>query len=124
MKILNFALIALLAASFCFAEEAGLTGKDYLKLSKRQRMESVGDLIFDARRSGVTIKKTPRFYCEKLDTLYGKNPDMAKRPLVLDLKTLIIMEYDWQQKGMDKDKLARDWLGEELYKANKARLGK
>jgi len=124
MRILNFALIVLLAASFCLAEEAGLTGKDYLKLAKRQRLEAVGDLIFDAKRGGITIKKAPIFYCEKLDAFYRKNPNMTKEPLAVVVKTLIIMEYDWQQKGVDKDKLACEWLGEESYKANKARLRK
>ncbi|MBN1526219.1 MAG: hypothetical protein JW919_01355 [Candidatus Omnitrophica bacterium] len=124
MKILNFALAVLLTASFCLAEEAALTGKDYLKLAKRQRLERAGDLIFDAKRAGVTIKKAPSFYCEKLDVFYKKHPDMVKEPLAVVLKTLIIIEYDWQQKGVDKDKLAREWLGEESYKANKARLRK
>ena len=124
MRILNMAVAFLLLSTLLFAEEAGLTGKDYLKLAKRQRLEAVGDLIFDAKSGGITIKKAPIFYCEKLDAFYRKNPSMTKESLAVVLKTLIIMEYDWQQKGVDKEKLACEWLGEESYKANKARLRK
>jgi len=34
-----------------------------------------------------------------------------------------LIEYDWGQKGLDKDLLARKWLGKELYQTNKFRLG-
>ncbi|MBU1809369.1 MAG: hypothetical protein KJ661_07430 [Candidatus Omnitrophica bacterium] len=29
------------------------------------------------------------------------------------------MEYNWDQRGADKDLLAKKWLGEDLYKTNK-----
>ena len=47
---------------------------------------------------------------------------MKTQQLAIVLKTLIIMEYDWTQKGVDKDQLARQFLGDALYKQNKARL--
>ncbi len=53
-----------------------------------------------------------------------KHPDFAKEALFTVLKTIIIMEYDWDKKGLDKDLLARKWLGGgELYQTNKFKLG-
>jgi hypothetical protein len=49
---------------------------------------------------------------------------MKDEDLTKVLKTLIIMEYDWKQKNVDRDELARQWLGEEGYKANLQRLGR
>lgn len=100
------------------------TGQDYLKLSKRQRVKMVTSYIQAAKANGVTIKQSPVFYCKKLDSSYASRPDLSKEGLDHVLKTMIIMEYDWTEKGVDKEKLARDWLGEESYQSNKARLGK
>lgn len=124
MKTLSVLIGIVLAATWVFAAEAAFNGNDYLKLSKRQRVSTVSDLIQGAKKGGVIVKKDPVFYCRGLDSLYAKNPKMKSEPLVTVLKTLIIMEYDWDQKGVDKEKLARDWLGETSYKANKSRLAK
>lgn len=124
MKILSIMVGLAFMATSVFAAETTFTGNDYLKLSKRQRVSTVSGLIQGAKKGGVTIKKDPVFYCKGLDNLYAKNPKMKAEPLITVLKTLMIMEYDWDQKGMDKEKLARNWLGEPSYNANKARLNK
>jgi hypothetical protein len=123
-KILNVAIVALLAASLCAAEQAAFTGRDYLKLSKSRRLDTVTGYIKDAEKSGIVIRNLPVFYCKKLDAFYDKHRDLEKETLPVTLKTLIIMEYDWQEKGVDKDRLAKEWLGEDVYKANKARREK
>ena len=124
MKVLNAAIALFLIAGLSFAEESAFTGQDYLKLSKRQRVDIVTSYINDAKEGGVVIKNKPVFYCRKLDAFYDKHNDMKKESLPIVLKTLVIMEYDWQQKGVDKDKLAKEWLGDDLYTANKTRLEK
>lgn len=124
MKILSIMIGLVFMVTNVFATETAFTGNDYLKLSKRQRVSEVSGLINNAKKGGVTIKKDPIFYCKGLDNLYAKNPKMRMEPLATVLKTIVIMEYDWSQKGVDKEKLARDWLGEASYKANKSRLNK
>lgn len=83
----------------------------------------MSSFIENGKERGVIITKGPAFYCWKLDVFYVKHPDFAKEALFIALKTLIVMEYDWETKGIDKDLLARKWLGEELYQTNKLRLG-
>lgn len=106
------------------AEQAVFTGVDYLKLSKTQRVEAVKRFETVAKQQGITITKDPIFYCMRLDTFYAKHPAMQKESLDSVIKTLVIMEYDWSQKGVDKDTLAKQWLGNDLYTANKARINK
>lgn len=117
-------VVAMLSAASLFAAQGVFTGADYLKLSKPQRVNTVKMFKEEAGKQGAIISKDPIFYCQKLDAFYAKNPKMAGESFVKTLKTLAIMEYDWAQKGVDKDTLARQWLGDDLYKANKARLGK
>ena len=125
-KALSLIVITLLASSVVFAQGAGqaLTGNDYLAMTRYGRVQTVTSLINGAKEGGVKIKQTPVSYCKRLDTFYGKHPDMKSRELAIILKTLIIMEYDWAQKGVDKDQLARQFLGDKLYRENKARLSK
>ena len=124
-KILSLAVVILFVSSCVFAQSAKEpTGNDYLAMTKNVRAQTVSSLINDAKKGGVTIKQTPVSYCKRLDRLYEKHPDMKSKQLATVLKTLIIMEYDWDQKGVDKDQLARQYLGENLYQKNKARLSK
>jgi len=124
MKRFTVVVLTILSlAAYSSAAETVFTGNDYLKLSKKDRVSTVSNLISGAKKGGVAIKKTPVFYCKALDNAYAKQPKIKGEPLITILKTLMIMEYDWDQKGVDKEKLARDWLGDSSYKANKTRLG-
>lgn len=115
-----------LVSSSSFAESQSthkqFTGDDWLRLTKRQRVETVTSFIQSARAKGIVIKKAPLFYGQQLDAFYEEHPSLSSEPVAVVLKTIMIMEYDWAVKGLDKDALARKWLGEELYKKNKARL--
>lgn len=117
-------VVAMMVAASLFAAQGTFTGYDYLKLGKPQRVNTVKMFKEEAGKQGTVISKDPIFYCKKLDAFYAKNPKMANESFVKTLKTLIIMEYDWSERGVDKDALARQWLGDDLYKANKTRLGK
>ncbi len=124
-KIVAVAAAAVLVASFALAEQAKqFTGNEYLALAKQKRVEIVAALIRDAKAGSVRIQQTPVSYCRRLDAFYVKHPDMKAQQVAVVLKTLIIMEYDWEQGGVNKDTLARQWLGENAYRQNRARLGK
>ena len=98
------------------------TGNDYLNLSKKQRVAMISKMINEAGKAGIAISKTPVYYCKAIDNFYDKSPNMKAQPFNNVFKTLIIMEYDWDQQGVDKEVLAKKWLGDDLYKSNKARI--
>lgn len=124
-KIVYLALVAvILCAGIVCAEQAAFTGADYLKLTGPQRVAVVNSFKANVKKQGVEIKKDAVFYCKNLDGFYAKNPKMQRETFDKIMQTLAIMEYDWSQKGIDKDDLARTWLGENTYNANKARLKK
>ena len=121
-KIIPILITALcLSAGIAFADGKPITGNDWIKVDKKAHVQLVTDFIRQAKKEGVTISKGPVFYCQKLDKLYERKPNMLKEPVWKVLKTSIIMEYDWKQKGVDQDKLAKEWLGEKLYNKNKER---
>ena len=124
-RLITLALVSALTVSAVFAAETrAFTGNDYLRLTNKGRLDAVTALINDAKAGGVKIRKTPVSYCKKLDALYLSDPAMRDKPLATVLKTLIIMEYDWAEKGVNKEKLARQWLGDNVYEQNKARFGR
>ena len=99
----------------------GFTGNDYIKLSKRDRQKLITDFIDAAKRSGVTIRNLPVFYCRKVDDLYGRKPNLLPKPLVDVLMMHIVMAYDWSEPDIDPDSLARAYLGAQAYSANRSR---
>ena len=119
-----FVMALVVSSIACAAQPKELTGNDYLAMPKKDRLATVTALINGARQGGVTIKQQPLQYCKKLDAFYAKRAEMKTEPLAVVLKMLIVMEYDWAQKGVDKDAFARQWLGDKLYQDNKARLKK
>ncbi len=98
------------------------TGNDWARLTKQEKTETIAAFITAAKKNGVTIKNLPAFYVSQLDAFYKKHPDLMNEKLGNVLKTLIVMEYDWEVKGLTKDTIAREWLGEALYNKNKARM--
>ena len=118
------ALIAILGVTaVACAEQQQFTGNDYLKLTPKQRVAMVSKMINQAGEKGIAVQKSPKYYCNKLDGFYQKSPDMKAQPFADVLKTLMVMEYDWDQPGVDKETLAKKTLGDEFYAANKARVG-
>ena len=118
-----FALIAILCiATAACAQQQPFTGNDYLKLSPKQRVSMVAKMINQAGEKGIAVQKSPKYYCNKLDGFYQKSPTMKAQPFADVLKTMMVMEYDWDQPGVDKEALAKKTLGDDLYTANKTRL--
>lgn len=119
--------LVLIISIFIFASvaaAAGFTGNDWAKLRNAQKVNEVKSFISSLGAQGVTIKGNPVTYCKKLDEFYASNPELKKEQVAATLKTLIVMEYDWEIKGADKDATARQWLGADLYKKNKERIGR
>jgi len=116
------------AASAVWAQAAEkpvqFTGKEWLSLKKADRVKSITTSIRTGKERGIVIKKSPQFYSAKIDAFYEAHPDLINESVASVLKTAIVMEYDWEQEGVDKDALAKKLLGEELYAKNKSRLGK
>lgn len=125
-KIFAVIMISVLLAPAAWAADSQgqFTGSDYLKLTNRDKIQLVAVSIANVKKEGVSIKSSPVFYCQKLDSFFMTHPEYKKEAVGKVLKTLIIMEYDWAQKGVDKDALAKEWLGDEVYRQNKRRTGR
>jgi hypothetical protein len=123
-KVFAALLIIVFCAGIVFAQARPVTGGDWLKVDKKTRIQLVKNFVRDVKKEGVTVFKDAVFYCQKLDKLYATKPSLLTEPVWKVLKTAIIMEYDWNEKGVDQDTLARQWLGEKLYDKNKERHGK
>ena len=121
-------IIALLIISIFLGaglvKAASFTGNDWMKMKNARKVEEVKAYIKTLCSQGVLVKLDPVYYCKRLDRLYGKHPNLKNKEVANTLKTLMIMEYDWEEKGVDKDALAKEWLGPELYEKNKKRRGK
>lgn len=114
-KLIIALLITALSAGIAFAQAKPATGNDWMKVDKKTRIQLVKDFMKDVKKENVTISKDAKFYCQKLDKLYAKKPNLLTEPVWKVLKTAMIMECDWKVKGKDPDAIARDWLGEDLY---------
>jgi hypothetical protein len=123
-KVIAITLAVLLFTAPALAQGREVTGNEWLKVDQKSKLVLVNDFIKQMKAQGVTISKGAEFYCKKLDRVYTKKPNLVSEPVWKVLKTAIIMEYDWKQKGVDPDQLAKDWLGDEPYKKNKARRAK
>lgn len=124
--VVSLTCFTFLATSAAHGQQAAVrkqfAGDDWFNLSSRQRVDAVSSFIKTAAKRDIIIKKDPEFYCRQVDAFYNSKAELKAQPLSVVLKTTMIMEYDWDVKGADKDELARKWLGEDLYRKNKNRI--
>ncbi len=99
-------------------------GKDYMGLNESMRKKLLGFFIRAGVEEWVTVSKSPEYYSGKLTAFYNSHRNLEAQPFLDVLLTLIIMEYDWTEEGIDKEALAREYLGDSVYKANKYRSQK
>ncbi|MDD5428537.1 MAG: hypothetical protein PHI58_04795 [Candidatus Omnitrophica bacterium] len=121
------AAVSIFVFAFIFsaaADAALFTGNDWMKLSNAKKVAEVKAFISDVRSQGIVVKGDPVEYAKRLDRVYKKHPDLLAKEVAKTLKTVMIMDYDWEIKGMNKDTIAKQWLGEELYNKNKLRREK
>jgi hypothetical protein len=74
-------------------------------------------------KQGVVIRKDPAAYVQMIDSMILGNAEMLKTPFENILKVSAIAEYDFDN-GQDKDRMARQVLGETVYQENRKRLGR
>lgn len=75
--------------------------------------------IFRERENSV-ILNSPSFYVSRVDDALNNNPTMKSLSLPVILKISAVMEYDFYN-GQDKEKLAQEILGPQIYEMVKAR---
>lgn len=125
-RIIIALLITVLFAGPALAQanRVPITGNEWLKVDKQTRGQLVKDFMRDVKKEGVTISKSAEFYCQKMDKLYAKKPNLLPEPVWKVLKTAMIMECDWKVKGKDPDVIAKEWLGDKLYNKWKKKFKK
>ena len=120
ISVISFVAVSLFLGAGT-AKAASFNGYGWQKLKNAQKVEEIKFFIRSLRSNGIIVKLDPVYYCKRLDGVYAKHPNIKNEEVSKTLKTLIIMEYDWEEKGVDKDLLAKQWLGEDLYSKNKMR---
>lgn len=71
-------------------------------------------------QQNCAVLNSPEFYAQKIDENIARDPGMATLPLQLVIRILAVMEYDFYN-GQDKEALALQTLGQDLYERNKTR---
>jgi hypothetical protein len=93
-----------------------------LLIDNQAKMSTMSEFIERFRKMGANIYKQPSHYVEMLDEMSSQNPQMLLKPFPEVLQIIAVMEYDFDLKGMDRDRLALQLLGPDFYAANKRRL--
>ncbi len=87
--------------------------------------ENKRDFIHNLRQTfeekdNVLIKKPTDYYVKMIDKVVESAPQAASLKLGAIFKTIVIIEYDFDE-GIDKDKTAKQWLGEYYEKLKEYR---
>jgi hypothetical protein len=93
-----------------------------LLIDNQAKLSTMNEFIERFRKMGANIYKQPGHYVEMLDEMSSQNPQMLLKPFPEVLQIIAVMEYDFDLKGMDRDRLALQLLGPDFYAANKRRL--
>lgn len=73
-------------------------------------------------QKGVIIRKSAQHYVDMIDEMSFKNPEMLKNPFYELLRFAAIVEYDFDN-GVNPDAMAKELLGDNIYRSNRQRLG-
>lgn len=82
---------------------------------------TVAEYIDRFNKVGITIKKSPGYYVNVINSISEQDPASLEVPFMNLLSYAAIVDYDFDN-GQNKDELARRVLGEENFKANRERL--
>ncbi len=74
------------------------------------------------KQQGIHIRKSPPHYVHLIDSMTKDNPNLLRNPFEDLVKLAAIIEYDFDN-GLDKERMARQILGEVAYENNRKRLG-
>lgn len=94
-----------------------------LLIDPQAKVSTVSEYMDRFRKQGVRIQGSPSSYAEMIDQLAIENPSLLTNPFKNLVQLVAIMEYDFDS-GMDKDLLAKKFLGQSLYESNRKRLGR
>lgn len=96
----------------------------WLELAAGDKIASLDAMIRLFReRENAAILKSPEEYVQKIDTMLSSNTSMKALNLPTLIKIAAVMEYDFYN-GQEKETLAQQVLGPQLYQENKARLAR
>ncbi len=95
--------------------------QNWNELTHREKIKAVDIIItLFKQRENSAILNTSEFYVGKIDESFGQDPTMMSMPLPLLVKIFAVMEYDFYN-GQEKEKLAMETLGQQMYDDNKKR---
>ena len=86
--------------------------------NKKKSVEAAMLLFRDRQNSA--IMRPADFYVAQIDQGLNTNPQLKKADILSILKMMAVMEYDFYN-GQNKDALAKEVLGEQMYKTIRAR---
>lgn len=96
----------------------------WLELAAGDKIASLEAMIGLFReRENAAILKSPEEYVAKIDSMVSSDSSMKALNLPTLIKIAAVMEYDFYN-GQDKETLAQQVLGPQLYQQNKARLSR
>lgn len=102
--------------------ELNLKCEIWPSLGNNDKIAAVKEIIKLFReRENSAILNPADYYVPKLDALVQINPPMLGLTLPTLVKIVTVMEYDFFN-GQNKDELAKQVLGPQLYEENKKRL--
>jgi len=100
-----------------------VSSENWNHLPEGDKVKLIGDVIvLFAERENTAILKTPELYAVRLDEAITTQTFPIQLPLPDLVRLLAIIEYDFYN-GQNKDELAQEFLGEQMYQSVKARRG-
>ncbi len=95
----------------------------YKNMDRKGKVNLINTLIERYKeREGVIISKSAEYYVDELDTLLSIVPESKSYKLLILLRTIAVMDYDFDE-GIDKDKTADKWLGPARFEILKQDMG-
>ena len=104
--------------------QLNINTQGWLGLANGDKVASIDAMIkLFQERQNTAITKSPEEYAQKIDGMLTANENMKTLTLPTLIKIAAVMEYDFYN-GQDKEALAQEVLGPQLYQQNKVRLGR
>ena len=93
-----------------------------LMIDNEPKVITVENYIKLYAKKGIVIRRDPQVYVDMIDEMAINNKNILKNPFFEVLRFAAIVEYDFDN-GVDRDVLAKQLLGEQVYRSNRQRLG-
>ncbi|MEW5894665.1 MAG: hypothetical protein AB1650_02740 [Candidatus Omnitrophota bacterium] len=105
-------------------QELAVSSEIWTRLVDRQIKALIIETYIDwYREQGIMIRKSQIDYMIMIDSLALQQSGIFNQPFQNVLKFVAVMEYDFDN-GTDKDQLARQILGPQLYEYNRQRFAR